>query len=210
MKTKLLLVSCIIFCVNSALFSQSFSVSPAIGKRGENLTVTFAGINTNFLNASQTQTQIAFLQGSSVTSSIKVLSATATSNTTMIADIFIQSSAVIGKYAVRIFNSIDGMMNLPDGFEVVINQVVAEIFGTKKNFKIYPNPASNVLNIQSDDAIEMVVISDLSGKTHLQQEPQNLSKEWFLNLNETKLSAQIYLITVKTTSGTQTQKLSIQ
>lgn len=210
MKTKLLLITCILFCLNSTLFSQSFSVSPSIGKRGEQLTVTFSGINTHFLNASQTQTQIVFMQGSSITNSIQVFSATATSNTTLIADIFIQSSAVIGKYAVRIFNSIDGFMNLPDGFEVVFNQALAKLFGTKNNVKVYPNPATNVIKIESDDAIEMVVISDLSGRTCFQQELNNMSKEWTLRLDETKLNAQIYLITIKTASGTQTKKLSIQ
>lgn len=65
----------------------------------------------------------------------------------------------------------------------------------------YPNPATNLVTIQSGSTIEEVIITDLNGKVCLH------SKETEVNVSE--LSNGMYLLRIQTVAGVQTLRLAV-
>lgn len=76
---------------------------------------------------------------------------------------------------------------------------------TKKNsaFKIYPNPVSDILNIDSASKIRSVKIYDLSGKNVL-TEVLNTNKP---AINVSSLTSGTYVVTVESETGLQSAKI---
>lgn len=74
---------------------------------------------------------------------------------------------------------------------------------SKNKIGVYPNPVSDVLNIEAKEKIERFDIFDLTGKTVL-SDKANSNR---LEINVSHLSTGNYLLKVKTASGTSTQKI---
>lgn len=72
-------------------------------------------------------------------------------------------------------------------------------------FSMYPNPASNQLNLSAPNQQALVVISDMSGKMVYQNQFNQQ-----LQLDLTDLEPGTYLVTVSSDQGTATQKLILQ
>ena len=73
------------------------------------------------------------------------------------------------------------------------------------NISLYPNPATDCVYLQSDDAISNVVITDLLGNIVLQQAEESIKK-----INTLSLQSGVYLVKSFTDKGfTDTQKLII-
>jgi CotH kinase protein/Secretion system C-terminal sorting domain len=68
--------------------------------------------------------------------------------------------------------------------------------------RIYPNPASDILNIEAGNMIERIIINDIYGRRQLFAEPQSQS----CILDITGLPAGLYIISVETTSGSSSRK----
>jgi len=75
-----------------------------------------------------------------------------------------------------------------------------------ENFKIYPNPATNVVNITNSDNmfINQVQVYDLSGKLIT---TQNFNNETEIQLNVETLKPETYLIHLQTNQGITVKKL---
>lgn len=70
---------------------------------------------------------------------------------------------------------------------------------------VYPNPASNVINVSNDKAaITSVTLADLNGRTVKQFELDKVSDA---QLNISELSAGMYLMTIKSTQGETVKKI---
>jgi len=77
-------------------------------------------------------------------------------------------------------------------------------FGEKYT-KIYPNPASNNVTVESASIIKHINIYDLNGrKVYTVALDQN-----DVNLNIESLNKGVYMIQIETENGTRTEKLSI-
>lgn len=73
------------------------------------------------------------------------------------------------------------------------------------NISLYPNPATDNVFIQSNDAVSNVVITDLLGNVVLQQTEESIKK-----INTLSLQSGVYLVKALTNKGfTDTQKLII-
>ncbi|MFY1046476.1 choice-of-anchor J domain-containing protein [Chryseobacterium sp. GP-SGM7] len=88
----------------------------------------------------------------------------------------------------------DYTVNVLDA-QLAVNEAI------KKNssLKIYPNPVSDILNINSDSKIKSVKIYDLSGKNVLETEKSNV--------NVSGLSSGTYIVTAQTENGLQSAKI---
>ncbi|RTZ46854.1 T9SS type A sorting domain-containing protein [Chryseobacterium arthrosphaerae] len=76
---------------------------------------------------------------------------------------------------------------------------------TKKNasFRVYPNPVTQILNIDSQEKIQSVSVFDATGRNVLSSEV-NQAK---YNVDLSKLTSGTYIVTIKTESGSQSAKV---
>lgn len=73
-------------------------------------------------------------------------------------------------------------------------------------FKMYPNPASDVLNIQSEQIIKRVVIHDVNARIVRSMSVENTQ----LTMDISVFQEGLYLLSVETSKGIYSQKLLIQ
>jgi hypothetical protein len=97
-------------------------------------------------------------------------------------------------------------MNTPaffclDNIDLTIFDNVEEL--TQNNFSFFPNPASNVLNINSENNLEQVSITDMSGRTIKTINNSNTNQ---LKVDVFDLSAGVYFIQVVSNGVPQIQK----
>jgi len=86
-----------------------------------------------------------------------------------------------------------------------ISQVLSSESFTLSGVKIYPNPATNVLNIQSDiEVLTKVSITDLNGRV-VKQVSNNLSQ---ISLGD--LSKGIYMVTIESANAKKVEKLIVE
>lgn len=76
---------------------------------------------------------------------------------------------------------------------------------TKKNasFRVYPNPVTQILNIDSQEKIQSVSVFDATGRNVLSSEV-NQAK---CNVDLSKLTSGTYIVTIKTENGSQSAKV---
>ena len=74
---------------------------------------------------------------------------------------------------------------------------------TASEFKIYPNPVKDILNISNEKTIEKAEIFDLTGKTFIQKAINSNQTE----IDMSRLPAGIYLVKIQSEGKTQTQKV---
>lgn len=69
---------------------------------------------------------------------------------------------------------------------------------TTVDFSVYPNPANDVLNIQTNETIKQVTVYNMQGRKLIQEASSVL--------NITSLSSGVYLVELQTTNGTSSVK----
>src|SRR5690606_34256647 len=108
-----------------------------------------------------------------------------------------QSSVYI---AFRHYDVSDEFTMEIDDIEVVIGTVSSAEFFTE-NFNIYPNPVTDVLNIESKNGLNAseIKITDMTGKVVKVQKDAT-------SINVSNLSAGTYLIDITTNEGKATSK----
>lgn len=99
--------------------------------------------------------------------------------------------------------------NYGSGFNVdnivVTNSTASTADFVKNNFKIYPSPAADVLNLSavSNSSINTISITDVNGRTVKQQQAGGVSS---MQINVADLNAGVYFISVDAASGKGTTK----
>ncbi|MBC7383441.1 MAG: T9SS type A sorting domain-containing protein [Bacteroidia bacterium] len=93
------------------------NITPARAEKGTTLSVIITGLNTQFQQGSGTN-QISFIRQGSPTTEIFPLSINPLSNTALVANLTISSSAFPGLYDLKVVNSTNGIMLLPNAFSV--------------------------------------------------------------------------------------------
>lgn len=88
----------------------------------------------------------------------------------------------------------DYTVNVLDA-QLAVNETVKKNTG----LKVYPNPVSDILNINSDSKIKSVKIYDLSGKNVLETEKSSI--------NVSGLTSGTYIVTAQTENGIQSSKI---
>jgi hypothetical protein len=181
------------------------SILPNRGKQNETLTVSITGINTQFNTGSPT---IYFMRQGSPTSDIEAISFYATSATVANAQIRIASNTDLGLYDIGYFNLNDGTVFKPNAFTVDLANSINEI--AENTTKIFPNPAKNLLNIESTNNISSIHIFDLMGKEILNKIPEKQTQNLQLDLTQIEIPKGIYFIKVQSLEGLVTQKIVIE
>ena len=67
------------------------------------------------------------------------------------------------------------------------------------SFEVYPNPANDILNVRSNEAVRQLDIVDMTGRTVVSANSNSV--------NVATLSAGVYIVRITTTSGTGMQKI---
>ena len=201
---KKLLIALVLITSLSTVNAQSISsISPNSAHQGDVLTVNITGLSTSFVSA--TGLNVWFEQGSNV---INPISSTPNTETTLSANLNINISQATGQYDVKVQNSIDGIMTLTNGFEVVI---VSGINYTSEdiNLNVYPNPTSDYIFISStlsENNDVYISVFDLNGKA-----VRNIEKKAVNTLNEkidiNKLPSGVYSVVVKVENQFYTKKI---
>lgn len=83
-----------------------------------------------------------------------------------------------------------------------VNTLAVQNF-ENSSIKIFPNPTSNILNIQSESIVDSIELIDLNGRSIETYSPN--AKETLLNLE--KVASGMYLVKVTTEKGTSVQKV---
>jgi len=73
-----------------------------------------------------------------------------------------------------------------------------------KTFKVYPNPANDIFNIESNSAIKNITLTDLNGRTVKNINVNSLSSA---EVNISDLTAGMYFVTVQTDNGSGSTKI---
>ncbi|MCX6187655.1 MAG: T9SS type A sorting domain-containing protein [Bacteroidetes bacterium] len=181
------------------------NVVPNKGKQNQQLTVTITGVNTKFNSGSPT---IYFIRQGSPTNDIGVLNFAAISATSATVQVSISPNAALGLYDIGYFNLNDGAVLKPDAFTVEIANGINEI--EESIIKIFPNPAKNILNIESKNNITSVQIVDLLGKLIMNNVPQKQTPNLSLEFSDIQIPKGIYFITVRSIDGIITKKVIIE
>ena len=72
------------------------------------------------------------------------------------------------------------------------------VYSNKNNVQVYPNPATDKINIISDDYIEQITLADLTGKTVFSNRNLNQS---ITQINVSSLNPGIYILRVTDRKG---------
>ena len=108
MNKSTILLGIILLFAQSIYAQKSVTITPESGFQGQNLSVSITGIKTNFGAGSNTLEF--FIKGTS-TNEIEVSNIAVLSQTTILANLFIQGSATIGFYSYKLNNPIDGTVD---------------------------------------------------------------------------------------------------
>lgn len=181
------------------------NITPNRGSQKETLTVSITGVNTQFNTGTPT---IYFMRQGIPSTNIETISFSSTSATTASILIKIDSNANLGLYDIAYFNINDGTILIPNAFTVDLINGVYEI--NENTTKIFPNPAKNLLNIESNNNITSIQFFDLMGKEILSKIPEKQTQNLQINLSEILIPKGIYFIKVQSLEGFITQKLIIE
>ncbi|MCF8429924.1 MAG: T9SS type A sorting domain-containing protein, partial [Bacteroidia bacterium] len=149
-----------------------------------------------------------FIRQGSPTTDIETLSFTATSATSANMLIRVAPNTAIGLYDVGYFNLNEGAILKTNAFTVETANNINEL--AENTTKIFPNPAKNLLNIESKNNITSIQIFDITGKEILNKIPEKLTQNLQINLSEILIPKGIYFIKIQSMEGFITQKLIIE
>src|SRR5262249_12237872 len=83
-----------------------------------------------------------------------------------------------------------------------------EQFSPDKNFSVYPNPSSNLINIESSYGIFSCKLTDVLGNEMKNIPIKTYSQKTLVDVSD--LNEGIYFITIKTSQNSSTQKIIVQ
>lgn len=181
---------------------QIIQISPDSAFQGQSLSVDITGDNTNFGMGTST-TPVWFTQGTVTIYADSVMLNTPTSLT---ANFSIPFDAGLGYWDVSVSSPLDGTVTDGSGFYVYLASSI-ELNNSEIDISlnIYPNPASRLFYIQSNELIEHITVSNLAGqKIYSKAHDGNFAK---IEINGLAPSG-IYLVSVRTTKGRQVRRIT--
>ena len=183
------------------------SIDHRYAKRNEVKDVYMAGSPyAKFLTNPPT---ILFTKNNIVSKDIEVVSITAQNDLNATVRLNVKPTAEMGTYNIAYFYPADlDTMYLNNYFIIGAAAGTNEI--NENTTKIFPNPAKNLLNIESNNNITSVQFFDLMGKEILSKIPEKQTQNLQINLSEILIPRGIYFIKVQSLEGFVTQKLIIE
>lgn len=110
-----------------------------------------------------------------------------------------------GEYHIGIHSNTSAAAGIFMLFSVTLDEVLSTQDFFANNFKIYPNPTTDLVNISaSTTLINAIEVADINGRTVMSLELNGLSQAEF---NISDLQSGMYFLSVKTDIGTGTTKI---
>ncbi|MES2726042.1 MAG: T9SS type A sorting domain-containing protein [Bacteroidota bacterium] len=192
-------------------------VTPARGEQGHSLKISVTCANTYLqynppygISAELTKTF------SNVTdTNVKVIDTRITSYISFDATVVIYPNATLGNYdmSFRYFYR-EGLITKSYectkkyAFVIDIDSSIKEV--DIKATKVYPNPASKQVTIESKQNIENITLFDITGKEMAHKTPERETQMYELNLTDLAIPKGIYFIKVVSHDGSVTKKIIIE
>lgn len=152
---------------------------------------------------------ILFTKNNIISKEIEVVSITAQNDANATVRLNVKPTAELGTYNIAYFYPAElDTMYLTNYFSILAATGTKEI--TENTTKIFPNPAKNLLNIESKNDISSVQIFDLMGKEIFNKTIEKQTQNLQINLSEILIPKGIYFIKVQSLGGFITQKLVIE
>lgn len=186
--------------------TKSLAIAPNHGEQGKSLSVTITGINTQFNVGSPA---FYFIRQGSPTSAIQAMNISSTSATSVNLTLYIDNNTPTGLYDLGYFNANDGAVLQPNAFTVDPTTGVKEV-DLNATTRVYPNPASKQVTIESKQNIENITVFDITGKEMTNKAPERQTQTYELNLTDLAIPKGIYFIKVISHDGSVTRKIIIE
>lgn len=176
------------------------------GTRNKTVNATIKGSKTNFQGMVN---YFHFTKSGVISQDIEISNFLATTEFDATFDIKIKPLAELGDYDLVYTNSVDeDTIIVKNVFTVYQGVGTNEI--SENTTKIYPNPAKNILNIESKKSITSIHIFDITGKEILNKIPEKQTQNLQLNLTEILIPQGFYFIKVQSLEGMVTKKIVIE
>jgi len=186
------------FVGNPATTEKITSISPNIGSLNQNLTVSISGSRTRFTQGSQS---LAFFQNGSPTSAISINGIRVENDSLVNVDLFIPANTSRGFYDIAIGN-FSSFFFKPASFEVTWASSIKEEEETSIESIVYPNPAKELIHIQTKDALmEQAEVLDMQGRLVQTELPAQPTKNIELHIGEFLLPDQQFILKIHTNKG---------
>ncbi len=186
------------------------SISPNQGKQGVTLNVTITGINTSFMQGSNT---ISFFSSGSPTADITVTQASTVSDGALTATLQIGANATPGVYDLVVNSVYDGILSINNAFTVLDSISTGLNKSGSKQFSIYPNPAHDFVQIVSKggSAEELSVsLMDIGGRVLVKEQLITENGQANFRFGETRLSNGLYFMKIESKEGVTISRILIQ
>ncbi|MFZ4798535.1 MAG: T9SS type A sorting domain-containing protein [Bacteroidia bacterium] len=182
------------------------SIDHRYAKRNEVKDVYMIGVGTQFKTNPPT---ILFTKNNIISKEIEVVSITAQNDANATVRLNVKPTAEMGNYNIAYFYPSDlDTMYLKNYFAILAAAGTNEI--AENTTKIFPNPAKNLLNIESKNVISSIHIFDLMGKEILNKTLEKSTQNLQLDLTQIEIPKGIYFIKVQSLEGVVTQKIVIE
>lgn len=183
------------------------SVNPNLGHQNQTLKVSITGARTNFTKGSPT---VSFFQNGSPTSEIEIKSYSVKSDSLLDVNVFIKSTANRGLYAIVYDNQSDYLFK-EYAFEVTWALGNQDIEGLSNEVKIYPNPAKEILHLETKTSlIEKIEIIDIQGRLVQTTIPEQPTNKIELRVDDFLTPQQYLIVKIHTDKGILFQRILIQ
>ena len=113
---------------------------------------------------------------------------------------------VPGPGTVELIETSDDCVGSAETLEVTIDDCTGFEEAVVNKLNIYPNPATNYINIQSESLIKTISILDFTGKKVAYENAHNN----LYQLNTSKLKPGIYLLMIETEAAGYTERMIIE
>ena len=152
---------------------------------------------------------ILFTKNNVVSKEIEVMSVTAQDEMNATVKLNVKPTAELGFYGIAYFYAEDmDTMYLKDYFAVTAGTNTNQL--TENSFKVFPNPAKDILFIESKNIVNKVSIFNLMGKEILTKTIEKPTENIELNFLENNIPNGIYFIKIQSSEGEFTQKIMIE
>ncbi|MES2656713.1 MAG: T9SS type A sorting domain-containing protein [Bacteroidota bacterium] len=205
------------FTVTGAPARPITNITPNSAKQGNTLNISITCANTSFINNPPYGISAGLTRNGSNTTdtNVRILATHITSYTTFDATVVIYPNAPLGLYDISysyfyrenlITKSYGGTKT--NAFTVTPSTGIKEV--DLKATKIYPNPASKQVTIESKQNIENIMVFDVTGKEMAHKTPERETQMYELNLTDLAIPKGIYFIKVVSHDGSVTKKIIIE
>lgn len=196
-----------VFTVMNPFPMSIINIEHKYAKRNEEKEIYIVGAsNTKFKSNPPT---ILFVKNNVISKDVEITNMTIQSDVNAIAWLKVKPTAEMGKYNIAYFYPSDlDTMYLTNYFSILAATGTNEI--AENTTKIFPNPAKNLLNIESKNNVISVHIFDLMGKEIMNKISEKTTQNLQLDLTQIEIPKGIYFIKVQSMESLVTQKIIIE